>query len=1014
MASILWVLLFFIAQLHTLLSSSSAHQGHGHGGNLTHFHVPFLCHPDQAKALLQLKKSFFRYSTTRLSSWRNGTDCCLWEGIDCDASSGHVTILDINNRGLFSYGLDPAVFNLTSLRRLDLSMNDFGGYDIPATGFERFTFLTHLNLSNSGFYGQIPIGISKLVNLLSLDLSTYSDDGDAYYYDFSGPSSYYRNNHLRECSFGTLVANLSNLRELYLDMVDLSLNADEWATSLATYVPRLQVLSLANCGLGGPISKSLSRLHSLVVINLERNYGITAGPFPEFFMDFLNLTVLQLSWTNLEGWYPTKPFRSANLRVLDLSCNENLSGNLPNFSNASALETLRLDWTNFSYARPTSSSNFRSLKALSIDDLRKINIYDTGFTGLMPAAIGRLTNLRNMYINYCGFSGPMPAEIGNLTNLKAMNIKGQNSGSPIPYAIGQLRELAWLVIQDCNFPGSVPSSIANLTRLILLDISSNSLDGNNYFCLFWRLSKLNYLYLSNNELHVTDTDGNNPLATYLAGLYELGLASSKIYQFPSFLRRLKYLSALDLSSNEISGDVPNWVLETWRGSLNSLNLSHNMLTGMQISSDVIPCTIPLEVLDLSFNRISGQVPMPNSSASILEYSNNNFSSLLPNWTLYLNHTRYLSLSKNNINGHIPISICNSMLNVFDISHNSFSGLIPSCIIENGLFVVLNLRDNHFKGTLPSNITTGCALQTIDLHGNKIEGRLPRALCNCTDLEVLDFGGNRIADIFPYWLSGLPELSVLVLTSNQFYGTIGDIVPVIDLSSNNFSGNLRTQWFIRLKSMTGKGNSTRETISAQHIADFYQDSIEITYKGSFMAFERILTTLTAIDLSNNQLEGNIPESFGKLVSLRVLNMSHNFFTGKIPAELGGMTALESLDLSWNQLSEGIPQELADLTFLEVLNLSYNHLVGKIPQSRQFSTFDSSSFEGNEGLCGPPLSTLPCGASPYTPSVPQVNRPFHHVDVVLFLFVGLGFGAGFAASVLVKWGGISTSADALEQL
>lgn len=189
MASIGWVLLLCLAWIHTQLSTSIAQHAHAHahahGGNLTHLHVPFLCHPDQAKALLQLKKSFsFRGSATQLSSWRNDIDCCLWEGVGCDDSSGNVTVLDLNNRGLSSHGLDPAVFSLTSLQYLDLSMNDFSWNkdnsvlpdNIPATGFERLAAsLTHLNLSNLGLQGKIPIGISKLVNLRSLDLSTSFD-----------------------------------------------------------------------------------------------------------------------------------------------------------------------------------------------------------------------------------------------------------------------------------------------------------------------------------------------------------------------------------------------------------------------------------------------------------------------------------------------------------------------------------------------------------------------------------------------------------------------------------------------------------------------------------------------------------------------------------------------------------------------------------------------------------------------------------------------------------------------
>jgi hypothetical protein len=121
-------------------------------------------------------------------------------------------------------------------------------------------------------------------------------------------------------SIDTLVANLSNLRELYLDKLDLSSMGEDWCTALATYVPHLEILSMATCSLTGPICKSLSRLSSLVVLNLQNNYGI-AGRFPEFLMDFLNLTTLQLSNDNLQGWLPSRPFQSKNLRVLDLSYN---------------------------------------------------------------------------------------------------------------------------------------------------------------------------------------------------------------------------------------------------------------------------------------------------------------------------------------------------------------------------------------------------------------------------------------------------------------------------------------------------------------------------------------------------------------------------------------------------------------------------------------------------------------------------------------------------------------------
>ena len=136
--------------------------------------------------------------------------------------------------------------------------------------------------------------------------------------------------------------------------------------------------------------------------------------------------------------------------------------------------------------------------------------------------------------------------------------------------------------------------------------------------------------------------------------------------------------------------------------------------------------------------------------------------------------------------------------------------------------------------------------------------------------------------------------------------------------------------------------------------YYKDSMTFVNKGVELKFEKILTIFTAIDLSNNRFYGEIPDSVGNLKALIALNLSSNNFMSHIPSSLGNLVALESLDLSRNSLSGEIPQELTSLTFLEYLNLSQNQLSGPIPQGWQFLTFQSSSFEGNFGLCGFQLS------------------------------------------------------------
>jgi Leucine-rich repeat (LRR) protein len=241
---------------------------------------------------------------------------------------------------LQSCGLDPLIFDLTSLQFLDLSMNYF--IRLPAVGFERLTFLTHINLSNYHFGGEIPLGIGKLVNLISLDISSSYD----IMRDFQCNGE--MDSLLLVSNFQNRMGNLSNLRELYLDYVTIYNDGEEWCTSLGKTVPRLEVLSLVTCQLYGPVHQCLSSLSSLTVISLQGNSNIFAGRFPDFSMDFENLTVLQLSNNNFQGWFPRRIFQSKKLRVLDLSGNMDLPGSLPSFSDARYLHSFRLDETNFS------------------------------------------------------------------------------------------------------------------------------------------------------------------------------------------------------------------------------------------------------------------------------------------------------------------------------------------------------------------------------------------------------------------------------------------------------------------------------------------------------------------------------------------------------------------------------------------------------------------------------------------------------------------------------------------
>lgn len=90
-------------------------------------------------------------------------------------------------------------------------------------------------------------------------------------------------------------------------------------------------------------------------------------------------------------------------------------------------------------------------------------------------------------------------------------------------------------------------------------------------------------------------------------------------------------------------------------------------------------------------------------------------------------------------------------------------------------------------------------------------------------------------------------------------------------------------------------------------NFITKNLRSSYK------DNILNYMSGLDLSCNNLTGDIPLELGKLSSVRELNLSHNQLTGFIPQTFSNLVKLESLDLSYNTLSGQIPKTLIELHF-----------------------------------------------------------------------------------------------------
>lgn len=87
----------------------------------------------------------------------------------------------------------------------------------------------------------------------------------------------------------------------------------------------------------------------------------------------------------------------------------------------------------------------------------------------------------------------------------------------------------------------------------------------------------------------------------------------------------------------------------------------------------------------------------------------------------------------------------------------------------------------------------------------------------------------------------------------------------------------------------------------------------------------LTNLEYLDLSYNQIEGNI-SNFSSLPTLTRLNLRGNYFSGVIPNFV--LPKLEELELSYNELTGTIPN-FNSIPNIKSLHLSANNLKGKLP-------------------------------------------------------------------------------------
>ncbi|KAJ4776228.1 LRR receptor-like serine/threonine-protein kinase GSO1 [Rhynchospora pubera] len=780
---------------------------------------------------------------------------------------------------------------------------------------------------------------------------------------------------------------LSQLKSLkYLDMSWINfLDSREWAQALNT-LPLLQTLYLgANNLTTIPASINGPNFPSLKILSVWDNSFNTR--IPDWIGNLTKITNLVLQDCSFVGPIPNQLDNLASLETLDLSSN-NLEGPMPPLHNLRNLTQLSIGHVNI-------GQDIRDVMSkLSNDTLDKLQV---------------------LWLSNCGLHG---------------NLIGW---------VSKLRSLITLDLSNNNLNGTIPTEIGNFTSLESLDLRNNFFTGEFSKAHVTGLSNLKKLYLDFNN--ITITDGRNWDPPFQ--LEYLLLSGCKVGpHFLPWLQNQTRMKYIDLSNNGIVDIVPNWF---WNYSdIYNIDLSYNQMTGMlplsmenlknlyflDLSNNLFEGGLPflphsIMYVKLSHNRLSGPLPhhVEAPYLNVLDLSYNLLNGTIEHLTCSLDELIILDLEQNNLSGNLPQClatlevvniVCNLLngtiehlscdlnyLTILNLAKNSIFGNLPNCWPT--ALEVVNLANNKLSGAIPNSMGSLIFLEILQLNNNSLTGELPSKLQFCQNLIVLDVGENKFSGQIPYWIGeSLNNLTILRLRSNMFSGKIPKQLmylaklQVLDFASNNISGSI-PQNFEHLSAMASsidKNNSSYQDFLGTNSEMRYSISISIVTKSLDLEFTRTLSFLRSIDLSNNNLTGEIPQKITTLLALRNLNLSNNHLQGSIPLEIGQMHSIESLDLKMNELSGIIPKSLANLNFLTTLNLSYNNLSGPIPTGNQLQALDDPSiYIGNKYLCGTPLS-MSCSNNE-TPSIFEIRDHDDRDKVLLYLFVALGFVLGFWA-------------------
>ncbi|KAL4195865.1 hypothetical protein AMTRI_Chr04g180440 [Amborella trichopoda] len=634
----------------------------------------------------------------------------------------------------------------------------------------------------------------------------------------------------------------------------------------------------------------------------------------------------------------------------------------------------------------------------SLKHLYWLDLSKNSFEGKIPEEIDQLLSLRHLNLSNNQLQGRLPESLGNISSLQFLSLSTNQLQGTIPLSFANLSLLKDLDLEDNQLEGTIPPIFDKLRYLEHLNLSRNDFSGNFSFSMLANHPNLTIVNLShNNKLVILQTND-----TPAFQLVELDLSYSDMSKYdlsvPGFLSNQKTLSKLLLAYSNLSGSIPPWVLGA---SHNWLYLHGNMFTGQLV---LPPTPTDLLKLDLSNNRLSGELPKEYHSffphLSEINVSGNVLTGNVASYLHAFQGLDMLDLSVNKISGNLPLELSLNLL-FLDLTNNQVTGNLPASITYGNRLRALWLSNNHLTGPLLSENFNLLQLESLRLDGNSFSGTIPKNLfLRIPSLKVLNIRNNNFSGSIPVELEELSNLQVLILRENRFEDGLPVMcmvkrLTILDLSRNNLRESI-PPCFQNISSWVQNSGPSLESLNSTRIGTetSYREVVSFTKGNNYDYFGLTLSLMTGIDLSQNQLQGHIPTELGLLKGLIVLNISNNHLTGSIPASFDQLRRIEVLDLSNNKLEGRIPPQLVLLYSLSTFSVANNNLSGVVPNGFQFSTFSESSYHGNPGLCG--FMGKPCSTTLPPSEVNEDEKEdsiWEKDNLVLYAVIAMGFIVGF---------------------